>query len=300
MANIDELDLNLLRVFDAVYRMGNVSRAAELLGLSQPATSQALTRLRLLLRDPLFLRASNGVRPTERADRLARSVQGGLLMLASGLAEDDVFDPLNSTAELRLHLTDIGEARFLPRLMEILGVQAPRLQVQAKTWPQSEIASALEEGQLHFAIGFLPATQTFAKMDLITDRYNLLLRAGHPFHERMRGKRVSASELAELEYVAIRSHSDTMRILRIQNLEHRVRLITSNFLALPGLIRSTDLAVLMPRAIALTFEPVDKFCVMEPDVPQKDFTVSLHWSRRHEHAAMNRWFKDLLIKIFRT
>ena len=82
MANIDTIDLNLLRLFDAVYRTRNVSRAAEELGLSQPATSQALTRLRLLLRDPLFERVAGGVRPTARSERLAHSVQAGLALRA--------------------------------------------------------------------------------------------------------------------------------------------------------------------------------------------------------------------------
>lgn len=117
MANIDTIDLNLLRLFDAVYRTRNVSRAAEELGLSQPATSQALTRLRLLLRDPLFERVAGGVRPTARSERLAHSVQAGLALLEAGLNEGERFDPATTDAELRLHLSDIGEGRFLPPLM---------------------------------------------------------------------------------------------------------------------------------------------------------------------------------------
>ena len=298
MAHIDDLDLNLLRLFDAIYRTRNISRAAAQLGLSQPATSQALTRLRLALRDPLFQRAQGGVRPTERADRLARSVQGGLALLEAGLGEDDAFDPRSSTAELRLHLTDIGEARFLPRLMEALRERAPYLQVQSWTWPNAEIVPALDEGRLHFATGFLPSVQGTAKVELLTDRYLLLLRAGHPFARKAARTPASVADLAELHFVAVRSHGETMRILKTMRLEHRIRLVASNFLALPAIVRSTDLAVLVPRAIAMGFEPVERFSLIEPDLPLRDFAVALHWSRRHEQMPMHRWVRSLLVELF--
>ena len=150
---MDFIDLNLLRVFDVIYRTRNVSRAAEQLGMSQPSTSQALTRLRLTLSDPLFERTRNGMRPTPRADDLAQFVQMGLAQLDAGLASDTVFDPLKSTAELRIHLTDIGEARFLPSLMAEIRRKAPGIHVDASTWQQSQIATALDNGDIHLAIG---------------------------------------------------------------------------------------------------------------------------------------------------
>lgn len=298
MTNNSNLDLNLLRVFDAIYRTRNVSRAAEQLGLSQPSTSQALTRLRLQLRDPLFERAPGGVRPTERAERLARSVQGGLALLEAGLQQEEAFDPLHSSAVFRLHLTDIGEARFLPRLMQALHQQAPRLRIEARPLPQTEIAAALDSGQLHFAFGFLPGVSGTAHLNLLSDHYLLLLRAGHPFAQRHAGSELRLDDLAGLEYVAVRSHSDTLRILQMLHLEHRVRLETSNFLALPALVRSTDLGVLLPWKVALGFEPADGYCLIEPHLPLRDFRVSLHWSRRHEHEPALAWMRQLLIGLF--
>lgn len=299
MAHIESIDLNLLRVFDAIYRTRNISRAAEQLGMSQPATSQALTRLRLVLRDPLYERAMGGVRPTERADRLARSVQSGMALLEAGLFEDNQFDPLTSTAEVRLHLTDIGEARFLPKLMTAMRERAPNMQVQAKARAPGEMASALDTGQLHFAIGFLPSVQDTAKEELLTDRYVLLLRAGHPISRFANSGILPLERLADLHYVSVRSHTETLRALQMLRLEHQVRLFTSNFLALPAIVRSTDLGVLMPREIALGFEPRESFCLLEPDLPLRDFTVSLHWSRRLQHLPMHQWLRSLVIDLFK-
>ena len=298
--NIESLDLNLLRVFDAVYRSRNISRAAEQLGLSQPATSQALTRLRLLLRDQLFERAMGGVRPTERADRLARSVQAGMALLEAGLQEDDQFDPLTSTAEVRLHLTDIGEARFLPKLMAAMRERAPNMQVQAKAWAPGDVTAALETGQLHFAIGFLPGVQDTAKEELLTDRYALLLRADHPISRFAKAGKLPLEKLTELHYVSVRSHTDTMRILQMLGLENQVRLVTSNFLALPAIVRSTDLGVLMPREIAIGFDPSECFCLLDSTLPLKEFTVSLHWSRRFQHLPMHQWLKGLVVELFKS
>ena len=298
MTNTERLDLNLLRVFDAVYRARNISRAAGLLGLSQPATSQALTRLRLALRDHLFERAPGGVRPTERAQRLAPTVARALAMLDDGLAQHQRFDPRESAEPLRLHLTDIGEARFLPRLAAALRREAPAMQIQSSPWPQSGIAAALDSGELHFAIGYLPAVTGTQQLRLLEDRYALVLRAGHP---RLAGRgdaALSPEALRSMDFVVVRSHSQTQRMLQVLRLEQRIRMLTSSFLALPGIVRATDLGVLMPRQVAEAFEPRRSFRIVDLGMPMGEFHVSLHWSRRHEQLPMLRWARELIRRSF--
>src|SRR5688572_1055572 len=107
--HIKDVDLNLLRLFDAVYRTRNVSRAAELLDLTQPAASQGLTRLRALIHDPLFMRAAGGVQPTPKAQRLAVPVREALATLEQALGETAGFDPALSVRSFQLHMSDIGE-----------------------------------------------------------------------------------------------------------------------------------------------------------------------------------------------
>jgi len=297
-ANMSDIDLNLLRLFDTVYRTRNISRAAEQLGMSQPATSQALTRLRSALGDHLFERTPTGVRPTQRAERLARSVQEGLALIEAALTDDDAFDPRTSSAELRLHLTDIGEARFLPSLMAELRQVAPGIRVKAATWSKEAISHALDNGLIHFAIGFLPEVEHTAKVDLLTDHYVLLVRAGHPLADATGRRSLSLDQLRRLDLVSVQSHVQTLRILHSLNLESRIRLVTSTFLALPDIVRSTDLAVLMPQAIAAGFKPADHFDVVRAEIPSRDFTVALHWSRRHEHVPMLRWARELLVRLY--
>lgn len=298
--NMRDVDLNLLRLFDTIYRTRNISRAAEALDMSQPATSQALSRLRSAVGDHLFERTPGGVRPTPRAERLARAVQAGLALLEAGLADDDAFEPATSSAQLRLHLTDIGEARFLPAVMSEVRRAAPGIQVQTSSWPKEDIVQALDNGLIHFAIGFLPELKDTAKVDLLTDRYVLVMRSDHPLAEALGRRSLNMDQVRRLDLISVQSHAQTRRILHSLNLENRIRLETSTFLALPSIVRQTDLAVLMPKAIAMTFEPARRFAIVDARLPAGDFTVALHWSRRHEHLPMLRWARELLIGLFRS
>ena len=124
--HISDLDLNLLRIFDAVYRQRSVSRAAEALALSQPAVSQGLTRLRLVLKDALFTRAGRGVAPTPNADALAHAVQQALQLVGEALQSAERFDPSQARRTFRIHMSDIGEAEFLPGLMHHVRRRARR------------------------------------------------------------------------------------------------------------------------------------------------------------------------------
>lgn len=300
--HIKDVDLNLLRLFDAVYRTRNVSRAAESLDLTQPAVSQGLTRLRLLIKDPLFMRASGGVRPTPKADRLAQFVRSALGTLEQALNESVQFDPLQSQKTFRIHMSDIGESRFLPDLMVALRERAPGVRIETMPLPSTTIADALDSGHADFAFGFLPAVKDTQRVQLLKDRYIVLLREGHPFAAEYRRSRRSGAalltELRKLEFVVGRTHSDTLRILQLLKLEDRVRLTTEHFMVLPDIVRATNLAVVMPRNIARGFAEDGGYTLIEPPFPLRDFTVSLHWSKRFESDPGNRWLRQILVELF--
>ena len=129
--NINDLDLNLLRLFDAVYTYKKVSLAADSLGISQPAASQGLSRLRSMFNDSLFVRATGGVKPTPRAERLATSVRNALDILNHALTDTDIFDPAESQRVFRIHMmSDMGEDRFLPGLLAEIEHAAPRIKLE--------------------------------------------------------------------------------------------------------------------------------------------------------------------------
>ncbi|MBN9427369.1 MAG: LysR family transcriptional regulator [Burkholderiales bacterium] len=294
----DHLDLNLLRLFDAVYRLRSVSLAADALGLSQPAASQGLTRLRLALGDPLFVRASGRMRPTLRAERLASVVQPAVAAIQDVLKDEDTFDPSRSKMTLRLHMSDIGEARLLPELMAALHRDAPGMQVHTVPLPHAEIPDALETGSIHFALGFLPSVSGTERIELLHDRYAVVVRAGHPMTSSAKG-RTTIKDLRRLEYVAVRSHSETFRILQQLGLDGRLVLTSAHFLALPAIIARTNLAVVMPEAIVHRFVDTERYALLPAELPRSTFTVSLHWSRRFEGDPAHRWMRRLFVSLFK-
>jgi DNA-binding transcriptional LysR family regulator len=161
--------------------------------------------------------------------------------------------------------------------------------------PRAELGEALDAGRIDFAFGFLPMLKEAQSARLLRDRYALLLRKGHPFARKRRGGKALLRELDALEFVAVRTHADTLRILQLLKLEDRLRLTTEHFLVLPAIVEASDLAAIVPRNIARGF--AGAFAILEPDFPLRDFAVSLHWSRRFEAEPGNRWMRELILRI---
>lgn len=298
--NIKSLDLNLLRLFDAIYRLRSVSRAADSLDLSQPAASQGLTRLRLALGDALFVRAPGGMRPTPRADRLATTVGAALGAIEDALNEGVSFDPAVMQMTIKAHMSDIGEARLLPTLMAGLNRVAPGVTLEIFPVPHAAIAHGLDAGTINFAFGYLPTVLGTERVTLLHDKYAVVARAGHPMQERFRlaTPEQDAGLLLALDYVAVRSHEETLRILKQLGLENRVRLTSEHFMALPAIVKQTDLAVIMPHDIAKGLAFDQGYAILKSDLPQSGFTVSVHWSKRFDTDPVHRWLREFIVGIF--
>jgi DNA-binding transcriptional LysR family regulator len=207
-----------------------------------------------------------------------------------------VYDPAISRRVFRVHMSDIGESRFLPLLMAVLQREAPGVRVETMPVPRHEIGEALDAGRIDMAFGFL-ALREMQRVPLLRDHYVVLVRKEHPFLRVARSPRGLLMALKELEFVAVRSHADTLRILEAAELQDRLRLTTEHFLVLPSIVKATNLAAIMPMNIALGFG--SGFSIAEPEFPLRNFTVALHWSRRFEDDPGNRWLRELVIRLFK-
>ncbi len=287
--HIRDLDLNLLHVFQAVHGARSVSRAAASLGLSQPAVSHALTRLRLALHDPLFVRISGGVAPTPRAEQLARQVEAALRVLDVAIHESDTFDPARSQRRFVVHMSDIGADEFLPQMMATIGREAPGVRVEAMQLEPQTIAGALDEGHIDLAFGFLPQLTGTEKQRLLDERYVVLLRRGHPLARKLRDR----AALEQLDFVLVRSHGEPARALHLLGLESRIRLTLPHFTVAPSILASSDLAVVIPRRPALRFAERHALQVVEPDLGLPPFEVAMHWTWRFQNDPGHRWLRQV-------
>lgn len=281
--DVHAVDLNLLKVFDAVYDERSVSRAAERVGLTQPSVSHALKRLRALFRDPLFVRTRTGVEPTPAARRVAPAIADALVVVQGVLDEAVRFDPATARRTFRVHMSDLAEMVFLPPLIRAMRERAPHCSLETRQLEWDALPDALEAGAVDLAIGHLPGlVRDFAHRHLFREEYVTLRRA--------------ASKGA-VDYIAITSHPPSLAILRESGLLDRVKLSMPHFLVVPAILAEADYAVIVPRAIARAFERYGRYRVVPLRMAQRHFDVGLFWMRRHTAEPGHRWMRELMIEL---
>src|SRR5512138_3900302 len=294
--NVQDIDLNLLRVFDAVLHERGVTPAAARLGLTQPAVSNALARLRALFGDPLFLRTPGGMDATPFARDLAEPVRQALALLESALAHGPGFDPGTATRAFRFYMSDLGQIEFLPPLIERVESRAPGVRLEAVALDVEDIGGALAAGTLDLAVGFLPALgPPVQRRALFRDPYVCLVRAGHPVKAMTRKRFLEASHIL----VSYRGgHRVIEEAFERAGLARRIALRVPHFTVVPMVLERTDLILTLPARVARVFERDGKLKALAPPVPIPPAEVAVHWHERFEADPGNRWLRELVMDLF--
>ena len=294
--NVRDVDLNLLRVFDAVLRERGVTPAAAGLGLTQPAVSNALSRLRGVFGDPLFVRTPSGMDATPFARELAEPVRQALALLESALAHGPGFDPASATRAFRFYMSDLGQIEFLPPLLERVQNEAPGVRLEAVALDVEGIAAALAAGALDLAVGFLPGLgPPVRRRALFRDPYLCLMRADHPIKALTKRKFLEASH-ALVTYRG--GHRVIEEALERAGLARRIALRVPHFTVVPMVLERTDLILTLPARVARVFERRGKLKALPPPVPIPPAEVAVHWHERFEADPGNRWLRELVIELF--
>ncbi len=294
--NVRALDLNLLRVFDAVLRGRSVTAAAGQLELTQPAVSNALARLRGAFGDALFLRTPRGMEPTPFARELAEPVRQALALLESALAHGPGFDPATSSRNFRFYMSDLGQIEFLPPLVERLRRVAPDVRLEAVALELEDISHALAAGSLDVAMGFLPGLgPPLRRKALFRDPYVCLVRAGHPIATLTKKTFLEASH-ALVSYRG--GHSVIEEALERAGLARRIVLRVPHFTVVPMVLERTDLILTLPARVARVYERSGAFRSLPPPVPIPSAEVALHWHERFDVDPGNRWLREQLVELF--
>ena len=294
--NVRDVDLNLLRVFDAVLRERGVTTAAVGLGLTQPAVSNALSRLRGVFGDPLFVRTASGMDATPFARELAEPVRQALALLDSALAHGPGFDPASATRAFRFYMSDLGQIEFLPPLLERVQKTAPGVRLEAVALEVEDIAGALAAGALDLAVGFLPSLgPPVRRRALFRDPYLCLMRADHPIRALTRKKFLEASH-ALVTYRG--GHRIIEEALERAGFARRIALRVPHFTVVPMVLERTDLILTLPARVARVFERRGKLKSLPPPIPIPQAEVAVHWHERFEADPGNRWLRELVVELF--
>lgn len=297
--DLKQLDLNLLLVFNQLLAERSVSGAARALGLSQPAVSNALARLRKAVGDELFLRTSRGMEPTPRAVQLAEPVAAALQLLQGALRQDQGFDPATSSRAFTIGMTDIGEIYFLPGLMEALAEAAPGVTVSTVRNTAVQLKDEMEAGHVDLALGLLPQLRTgFFQRRLFTQRYVCLMRQGHPLDKR----RIGLREFSAAEHLAVVSagtgHGVVEDELARQGIERRVRLTVPHFVALGHILAGTDMIATVPERLAQRMAGPFGLRWLAHPAPLPEIGIHLLWHARLHREPANQWLRQLIATRF--
>ncbi|WP_230951607.1 LysR family transcriptional regulator [Burkholderia diffusa] len=296
---VHHLDLNLLELFECIWQTRNLTAAGERLGLSQPAVSRGLGRLRDTYSDELFVRHRRGVEPTVFAKTLIEPISTALEIVRRTIEKPD-FAPTKDTRRFRVALSDVGERYFLPRLAAWLAGNAPHVSIDTVSVSREELLTGLDTGKIDLAVGFLPGLgkQVYEKR-LFVEKYVYIARVGHP---SVAGS-LRASQLRELPHV-VGSPQGTLhaaaveKVLTGPKLRAVVAMRVGSFLSIGPIVADSDLVAVVPSNFAVLVSEHVALQLITPPVQFPSFGISMVWHRRFHSDPAGIWLREVYLQLF--
>ncbi|ENI4130942.1 LysR family transcriptional regulator [Vibrio fluvialis] len=295
MANIKNLDLNLLRVFDTLMDEKNASRAAEKLSVSQPAVSGMMTRLRHSLDDQLFIRSQHGIVPTIRAQELSVPIKK-LLRELDAVLEPTLFDPQTAELTLSVAATDYSLRAIVEPFLLALREQAPNIKVSVRWINEHELVEQMERGIIDLALTTPEASPVDLRAKTLFDEtYVCVLRDEHPLLEdsTLTLEQFCSIDHAIVSYVGGAFEGMTDQVLRSLGKQRRVVLSVPSFLSLVNILKTSDLCAVVPKRL---IKNVQGLTTVNLPFEVPGFTKIMAWHERTHDSDAHRWIRDSIVK----
>jgi DNA-binding transcriptional LysR family regulator len=287
--DIRAVDLNLLKAFDALHAERAVTRAASRIGLSQPAMSHALSRLRDLFSDDLFVRTQSGMEPTARAREIAPLISHAIEQIEAALNLGAGFDPATSTATFTAGMGEYAEVALVGRLAEAFSRRAPHATLRLVSLHGADAAEQLERGTVDVAVAHLrnlpPTIETTL---LFRDPFVVVARKGHPIAASNVGGPLTIEAYASQDHVLV-----SPRGLTSGALDRSVALLVATYLAVPAALAGSNLIATVPSRVAQLIAAHTAITTL-PLPMDHAATVSMAWHRRTASEPAQAWFRGLL------
>ena len=298
--NLAVVDLNLLVAFDALMTERHVTRAGQKIGLSQPAMSATLNRLRQLTQDKLFERRGDGMHPTPRALALAGPLRQALLQIQVAL-NPQPFDPARAVHTFRIALNDLGVALFLPPLSERLAAWSNNIDFVFLPAEDRRALELVESGEADVAIG--PSWNRYddqvESAVLYQAPFACAMRQDHPLAQSA----LSLEVFASIPQIMISQPGDPSRhidrVLGEHGLRRRIAFTVPHYLTVPILLSKTDLLSVIPGKLVQRFGVAEGICAVETPFTELSVPVTMSWSRAARDEPANIWLRSLLVEIVR-
>ncbi len=306
--NLDRIDLNLLVYLDVLLREGSVTKAAQQLGITQPAMSNGLRRLRELFSDPLLVRTSDGMTPTERAQELQPVIRKALGELETALQPLEEFDALSSHRVFRIMVSDYAESTLVPELVKRLRTDAPDVILDVLT-PSDVTFKDVEAGKVDMAINrFDEMPQSFHQMTLWQDDFVCLINPDHPMVDSfdldayLASMHIWVSKTGMGAGVGI----DPEKVIRLGWVDNalsklgqkrKISVFTRHY-QMPALLAlNNDLVATLPRKVADMQAEAASLVVRTPPFKIPPFELKMAWSPLLQHHQAHRWLRRTIVDV---
>ncbi|RDJ98151.1 LysR family transcriptional regulator [Cupriavidus lacunae] len=293
---ISKVDLNLFVVFEAIYRLRNLTRAAEALCITQPAVSNALARMRKTFNDPLFVSNPAGMVPTPISENIIGRVREALQLLDASTHEGHVFDPEASERVFRVSMSDLTEALVLPALGERLQQWAPRMSIRSYYTDRNEVPTALANSTIALAIDAPHIIAPQLRQAAIgLDRYACMVRPDHPFT----GNVLSMDDYLKMGHIHVSSRrkgsgyvdAELARLGQRRDIQIRVQ----HYMAAPLIAMRTDLALTAPLRLLRRYS--GRILELPFNIPELEWHCYWHCSADQDPG--NQWLREQFISLMR-
>ena len=294
--NLKETDLNLFIAFDVIYTEKNLTKAGQVLGITQPAVSNALSRLRDLFDDELFVRTSKGMNPTPVANQIITDVRSALSLIQNTISETEKFDPYTADMSFKISIGDSSEYRLLPLLVKELAAVAPNIKVETYLTPRKEASRELASGTIDFSIDPPVHSDPHLMHEKIYEEdYVMIVRKNHPILEK---SKISIEDYLNLTHIHISNrktglgHVD-MTLYRL-GLARNISLRAQNFLVAPHVVEQSDLAITTTKGFAVERDLEWRELPFDID----PLVLHLYWHETKDGDPSSKWMKELMLKTY--
>ncbi|MFL2690162.1 MAG: LysR family transcriptional regulator [Gammaproteobacteria bacterium] len=294
---ISSFDLNLFVILNAIYTEGSLTKAAEVVGITQPAVSNALSRLREKFNDDLFVRTGSGMVPTQKTENMILDVQSALTLIQKSVNEPDTFEPRSSERNFKLSLGDVSEGRVLPFIMKEIYKDAPNISVGSFAYARSDQVHALSTNNLDFVVDpIIPATDEVSSTKVFEDDFVVMHREDHDISKL---KNVTIENILDLKHLHVSGRKRGLHLIDVElekiGFKRNVSLRCQHFLIAPSIINSTDLVLMGTRSFAKRNNLA--FVEIPIEIPSMEYF--LIWHKSDEGDGGHIWMKDLVIRAFK-
>ena len=294
--NLKETDLNLFIAFDVIYTEKNLTKAGQVLGITQPAVSNALSRLRELFGDDLFIRTSKGMIPTPVANQIIKDVRSALSLIQNTISETEKFDPSLAEMTFKISIGDSSEYRLLPLLIKELAEIAPKIKVETYLTPRKDAPRELASGTIDFSIDPPVHSDPHLRHEKIYEEdYVMIVRKDHPI---LNLKEITIEDYLKLSHIHISNrktglgHVD-MALYRL-GLSRDISLRAQHFLVAPYIVEQSDLAITTTKGFAVDRDLAWRELPFEIE----PLILHLYWHEAKDSDPSTKWMKDLMLKTY--